>query len=273
MLGHQDSADTLRLVAPGIQGLGVEGVTWAWSLAWAVVQGAVRLFDLDEDDIEARVLTRDHEGHTEALEIIWVDSVLGGSGILQELVGRFPSVAASAVEHLGGHDCPSSCYRCLRTYRNQRVHGILNWRLALPYLQAAAISEVIAGPPESSFPGQGPEWEEARRQGCESPLELRLLEAIRSANMAEPLKQYEVFTPEGRLITRADFAYTTPRRVLIYADGLEFHSRLGQRVHDGRITNRLQSEGWQVLRFLGFEISRNIASCVAAIERALGAQR
>jgi hypothetical protein len=31
---------------------------------------------------------------------------------------------------------------CLRNYRNQRVHGILNWRLAMPYLQAAAASEL-----------------------------------------------------------------------------------------------------------------------------------
>ena len=127
-IGHQDRADTLRLAIPGIAGLAQEGVTWA-GLAHAIVQGARRLFDLDDDDIEARALTRSFDDREEVLEIVWVDTVLGGSGILPEMASRFPEVARSALQHLQGHDCPSSCYLCLRTYRNQRVHRLLNWRL------------------------------------------------------------------------------------------------------------------------------------------------
>jgi hypothetical protein len=116
-------------------------------------------------------------------------------------------VAQAAVRHLEGHECTTSCYRCLRNYRNQRVHGVLNWRLALPYLQAAAVSELnlVAVRPMPT-PGEGPEWEEARREECESPLELRLLKAIRAAGLPEPQKQHEVFDSRGRLLTRADFA-------------------------------------------------------------------
>ena len=102
----------------------------------------------------------------------------------------------------------------------------------MPYLQAAAASELE--PLVSTAPrlrGEGPEWDEARREGCESPLEFRLLQAIRAAGLPEPLKQHEVYDTRGRLLTRADFAYVTPERILIYADGLEFHSAIRQRIH------------------------------------------
>ena len=117
-------------------------------------------------------------------------------------------------------------------FRNQRVHGILNWRLAMPYLQSAAASEL--DPMASTSPssrGQWPEWDEARREGCESPLELRLLRAMRTTGLPEPVKQHEVYESHGRLLTRANFAYLTPKRILIYADGLEFHSAIRQRIH------------------------------------------
>jgi hypothetical protein len=33
-------------------------------------------------------------------------------------------------------ECQDSCYSCLKTYENQSVHGLLDWRLALCYLRA-----------------------------------------------------------------------------------------------------------------------------------------
>jgi very-short-patch-repair endonuclease len=211
---------------------------------------------------------RDDNGVTHALEILWVDMVTGGSGIFDAFVRDFPRIAQEAVRHLEGHDCPASCYRCLRTYRNQRVHGLLNWRVALPYLQAAAAS-TLSDPTTAPAPGQGPEWEEARREGCESPLELRLLRAIRASGLPEPMKQFEVADGQGRVITRADFAYQEPRQVLIYADGLAFHSSVRQRIHDTRTTNQLQTGGWRVLRFVGPDIARTAEACVRQIRAAL----
>lgn len=140
----------------------------------------------------------------------------------------------------------------------------------MPYLQAAAASDleplVSTAPPSR---GAGPEWDEARREGCESPLELRLLKAIRAAGLPEPVKQHEVYDSRGRLLTRADFAYVTPKRILIYADGLEFHSAIRQRIHDTRQSNQLQTEGWQVLRFLGPQVYRGADRCAADIRAAL----
>jgi very-short-patch-repair endonuclease len=100
-------------------------------------------------------------------------------------------------------------------------------------------------------------------------LEFRLLKAMRAAGLPEPLRQFEVYNSRGRLITRSDFTYTTPKRILIYADGLEFHSAIRQRIHDTRQSNQPQTEGWQVLRFLGPQVYRDAGDCAAEIRSAL----
>jgi len=272
-IGHQTRADTLRLAVPGLAELGTEGVAWAWSLAWSIVRGSIRLFDLDEADLDARVLTRREDGREQVMEIVWVDSVLGGSGILREVITRLPEVARSVLEHLRDHDCPTSCYRCLRTYRNQRVHGLLDWRLVQAQLRATSADSVedrgeAPAPPQET---RGPEWDEARAEGCGSPLELRLLRAIRDQGLSEPEKQYEVLAPDGRLLTVADFAYAE-RQLLIYVDGLAFHSSLRQRVHDLNQTNQLQAMGFTVLRFLGTQVYRETTQCVRTVVSTLERQ-
>ena len=255
-LGHQDHADTLRLIVPGIASLSDEGVSWSWSLGWAIIQGAVRMFEIDEDDIDVRVLTRRLEEREEALELVWVDTVLGGSGILREIARQFPQVAAAVAQHLQGHNCPSSCYRCLRSYRNQRVHGRLSWRLIYPQLQAAASESVVVAStaPATRATTEGPEWEEARRNGCGSPQEYRLLLAIRAAGLPEPAKQFQIEDRPGHVITIADFAYPEDH-LLIYVDGLAFHSSLRMRIHDTRQSNRLQTMGFTVFRFISARAS------------------
>ncbi|HPU74187.1 MAG TPA: DEAD/DEAH box helicase [Bryobacteraceae bacterium] len=271
VIGHQTRADTLRLIVPGLAQQYEDGVSWAWSVGTAILEGALKHFELDDDDLDVMVLTaRDADSRPQALEIVFADKVLGGSGVIDSLLREFRSVLQAAIRHLDGHDCPASCYRCLRSYRNQRVHGLLNWRLAMPYLRVAALSALSPAQAQEG-PGlmEGPDWEEARREGCESPIELALLKAIRSAGLPEPMKQHEVHDGQGRLVTRADFAYTTPRRILIYADGMEFHSSLRQRIHDGRQSNLLQAEGWLVIRFLGPQILSAPQECVAQLRAAL----
>lgn len=277
-LGHKLRADTLRLVVPGIASRGDEGIRWAWSLVYAIIQGAVRFFEVDEQDLEVFVLTKtfrdtENQVHREVLDILWIDRIVGGSGVLERLARNFPRVAAAALQHLAGHDCPNSCYRCLRSYRNQAVHKMLDWRQTITHLRALTGESVVEeGPIEPAAPAapptttEGPEWEEARAEGCESPQELRLLKAIRTDGaMPEPSKQHKVLD-NGRVLTRADFAYLDCRpQLLIYVDGLEWHSEPRQRVHDNRISNRLQALGYRVLRFLGTETHNTPEACVRQI--------
>ncbi len=266
-LGLRTRADTLRLIVPGIELLGSDGVRWAWSLVYAIVQGATLAFQLDEDDIDGFVLVKRGEKGEHVLEIFWVDTVVGGSGVLQDLAEKFPQVAQFTLRHLEGHDCAGSCYRCLRTYRNQRVHHLLDWRLIIPWLQAATKSTVIKSSVQNP-PMQGQDWDEARREGCQSPMELMLLKAMREANLPEPEKQFEVRDEQGNLVTIADFAYPD-KKLLIYVDGLAFHSALSRRIHDARIDRWLQRNGYQVLRFIGVEVANRLKRCINEVIEAL----
>lgn len=275
-LGHQLRADTLRLIVPNIAARGDEGVKWAWSMVYAVIQGAVRLFEIDPEDIEAYVLTKvsedvDDQKHQEVLDILWIDRIVGGSGVLNRLAQHFPKVSQAALNHLAGHECPNSCYRCLRSYRNQWWHKLLDWRLVVPHLNGATgeTVELLETVQPAVAAVEGPEWEEARREGCESPQELRLLKAIRKdGTLPEPETQHVVWDA-NRVLTRADFAYLDCEpKLLIYVDGLVWHSEVRQRVHDNRITNRLQMLGYRVLRFLGTETHNTPDDCVNQIKSA-----
>lgn len=266
-LGHQTKADTLRLIVPGVELLGNDGVRWAWSLVYAIVQGATLAFQLDEEDIDGFVLVKRDNQSEQVLEIFWVDTVVGGSGVIQDLTEKFPQVAQFALKHLEGHDCPDSCYRCLRTYSNQRVHHLLNWRLIIPWLQMASCSRIVKASTKLP-PMQGVEWDEARKEGCQSPAELKLLKAMRAIGLPEPERQFKVRNEQGDVVTIADFAYPS-NRLLIYVDGLAFHSALSRRLHDFRIDRWLKQNGYKVLRFLSIEVARDPKKCASDIQKVL----
>ena len=99
---------------------------------------------------------------------------------------------------------------------------------------------------------------------------IELLKAIRAdGSLPEPTKQHEVWDG-GRLLTRADFALLgAEKKVLIYVDGLQWHSSVRQRTLDNRITNRLQMMGYLVLRFLGGEVHNTPETCVRQIKNSL----
>ena len=46
--------------------------------------------------------------------------------------------------HTGGR-CDSSCYDCLRQYRNMNYHGLLDWRLGLSALRVLAAPITLCG--------------------------------------------------------------------------------------------------------------------------------
>jgi hypothetical protein len=67
------------------------------------------------------------------------------------------------------------------------------------------IVEQLETVPPTAAAIEGPEWEEARREGCESPQELRLLKAIRQdGTLPEPEKQHVVWPRAAILLAFAE---------------------------------------------------------------------
>jgi very-short-patch-repair endonuclease len=201
-----------------------------------------------------------------------MDDVTGGSGLIDVLAERFADVAKAALEHLTDHDCDGACYRCLRTYRNARYSHHLDWRTAMGFLRNAAVlgSLVAAGVERDADDDQLVAYAEAAAEGCGSPAELRLLRALRENGVPEPEKQFAITRANGTLLSVADFAWPSAR-LLVYVDGLRYHSSRARREFDSRQTRELQSMGWTVMRFMGTELWRRLDACVAEIGTASNA--
>jgi very-short-patch-repair endonuclease len=88
---------------------------------------------------------------------------------------------------------------------------------------------------------------------CESPIERRFFLACR--HRLDVIPQYEVDK------YRLDFALPQ-QKVAIELDGHEYHKTKEQRTKDAQRERYLQKHGWQVIRFTGSEIYRDVNRCV-----------
>jgi DEAD/DEAH box helicase domain-containing protein len=115
-----------------------------WSLSEAIRRGAKRLLDVDSQELVAG-LQPISDG---SMEVFLADALDNGAGYSNELGDPatlerlLTDVRDQLVEawsdrrHLS--KCTGSCPDCLRSYDNRRLHGALDWRLALDMLDLAA---------------------------------------------------------------------------------------------------------------------------------------
>jgi len=89
---------------------------------------------LDGPEIEFEGLWRSgrDEPRTGMVSLSFIDGSLGGTGYFSRVAAELHLVARRALEHLDHPGCGTACYRCLKSYRNQRFHQHLRWPLAAP---------------------------------------------------------------------------------------------------------------------------------------------
>ena len=104
------------------------------SLLYALLEGASSALEISRDDIDGSLYRR-AGGET---TLVIFDTVPGGAGNPQRIAESFDRVATEAVQRMRGCDCgpETSCYGCLRNYRNQAVHDQLRRGLALEALES-----------------------------------------------------------------------------------------------------------------------------------------
>ena len=120
-LGHELVTDVVRLRFPG-----VEDEWHAYSLGYAVLLGASEALDVPNTDLNVTITG---VGSSGAPAIVLYDAVPGGTGLVAQL--EDPSVLSRVLdlarERVGDScGCDSSCYGCLRSYRNQFAHPFLS---------------------------------------------------------------------------------------------------------------------------------------------------
>lgn len=123
-LGHRFLTDVLELRFPGAAA-GTDTRFWS-SLLYAVVEGAAGALELRRDDIDGCLHIPDAGDEP---SVILFDTVPGGAGFVELL--REPEtleiVLQAALARVEDCTCAedSSCYECLRAYRNQWCHDQL----------------------------------------------------------------------------------------------------------------------------------------------------
>lgn len=128
-LGHEFLTDILKIEFTHPSPPGVDNVWFAYSLAYALVQGATFMLQLPLNEINATIANFSGDNMYPP-PIILYDNVPGGAGLVSMLedIDSFKLCLKAAQENVSGIcGCEenTSCYGCLRNYKNQFAHQYL----------------------------------------------------------------------------------------------------------------------------------------------------
>ena len=254
-------AEVLRLMIPIPLSMDLDKLrSWGISLGYALKAGMQHCYMLDGSEIDfefegpwkAETEGRRHQ----IVSLTFIDPSLGGSGYLRRIATEFNLVAQKALEHLDHPNCETACYRCLKTYQNQRYHELLAWPQVIPDLEILSQIPPKPRPLEIGDLNDPGPWLEAYEAGVGSPLELRFLRLFEKHGF-HPAKQVPVSAnPDELPISIADFA-VPERKLAIYVDGSSFHQG-GNLRRDRFIRNKLQEgqNSWRVIELTAKDLRK-----------------
>ena len=134
--GYELQTDVVRLMFPYL-----DDPTAAYSLAYALALGSADALGVPQSDLNVTLSRVESPSEFGSISIILYDDVPGGAGLVARLgrEGALCEALKMAGERVaGGCGCDTSCYGCLRSYRNQFVHHALDRKMALRYTQSAS---------------------------------------------------------------------------------------------------------------------------------------
>jgi len=131
-----------------------------YSAAFILRAVAADLLDIDPEELDISNVRQVTLGTGEkAGEIVINDHIANGAGFTAWISAHWSQLLLSTVSAAPppdsfpgalispGHraNCDSSCYDCLRQYRNMSFHGLLDWRLGLSLLRCLASATFACG--------------------------------------------------------------------------------------------------------------------------------
>jgi len=142
-LGQEFVTDVLQLQFHPTPEGSIEPVWFAYSLAYALVEGAAEVLEVPSTDLSVTV------AHTEGCAvppIVLYDNVPGGAGLVarlerEEMLKACLEAAQKRVSGSCGCEENTSCYGCLRSYRNQFAHQHFQRGPVMKYLLENLLSK------------------------------------------------------------------------------------------------------------------------------------
>jgi ATP-dependent helicase YprA (DUF1998 family) len=108
------------------------------SVLYALLEGLSREMGIERTDIKGCLFRTDVEGVMVYSAILY-DAVAGGAGHVRRIVtdngAAFQKVLKKALSVVSDCNCDCSCYKCLRSYYNQKIHDNLDRQKAKQFLE------------------------------------------------------------------------------------------------------------------------------------------
>lgn len=144
---------------PAAHGGGVKAAYY--SAAFILRSAAAELLDIDPDELDISEVRQvpGEEGTLNVGEIVINDHLPNGAGFARWIYENWRDVLASITDPPVSRECfgskliswdhrnacDSSCYNCLRNFRNMAYHGLLDWRLGLALVRCLHDESYQAG--------------------------------------------------------------------------------------------------------------------------------
>jgi SOS-response transcriptional repressor LexA len=228
----------------------------AYSVLETLRMAAVQVLDMTMEDLQVLVLG--HVDRDEVDAVLW-DPMPGGSGLLDQICGRFSEIVSAAKVIVEG--CPSvceaSCIDCLQTFRNSFYHKHLDRILAHEKLDIWGDGLTFS----HDIPSKQPSQESSGNPLPVNEAERRLRALLLSAGFVEGKWGEQIRLDRTVGTTTPDIIYRTidhadDEGICIYLDGLSkhLHGNVETREQDRRIRDWLRNNGYEVIEISGHDL-------------------
>ena len=131
-LAHPYETDLLEISFDSIPGLSGMTVGEWRAVLYALLEGASDSLDISRDDMDGTLYPKAGR----KISLVLFDTVPGGAGGALRIARSFPLVLETALGRMARCECgeETSCYGCLRNFRNQAFHEQLRRGDALAFL-------------------------------------------------------------------------------------------------------------------------------------------
>ena len=243
----------------------------ACSVGEALKIGASRVLEMEINDLELTVLRAPN--NSSEYDLLLLDPMPGGSGLLQQMIEKWSEVCAAASEVVAScpSQCETSCVDCLQSYRNQQFHPFLMRHKAEQLLSALG-STLVTGPMIPAKVGASSGSGETTNMAEER---LRLL--LERAGFPSPAMQHRINLPAVSSHTVVDFFFESEsdsyEGVCVYLDGLGVgaHGSAAQQERDRILRSALSGLDYEVVAIPASDLNNRamLITHLAAIAKAI----
>jgi len=232
-----------------------EHQTEAYSLLETLRTAAANVLEMETEDLEILVIGR---AGSERVDAVLYDPMPGGSGLLEQIIERFPEVHAAALDLVANcaSDCGRACVDCLLRFRNTFFHAHLDRHAALDRLNDWGDTLAF----EHEIPAKQPQATPQRDALPVNAAEQALQTMLRAAGFPEPEWQRRITLgrPLGGTTPDCYFPEDDPEEpgVCVYLDGLsrELHGDPQTQANDRAIREQLRAQDYDVFEIAASDL-------------------